>query len=416
MFGVAVLIKFALIAAFFWPDGCFSSRSGDLVGSSGYDDVGYFQMARTLADQGMLIYPGHPDQPTVFRTPGYPVFLAALGMVTGWNVFFMQLLQAVVVSLAPLLLLLILRHLKTPLWPAWLLVFDPLTNLMAITFMTEGLLILFLLASLYCFLRAKEHVLYLFAGFLLWSLSILIKPSGQFFYFVILVMLILYRVEWKRAIALALVAFTPVLGWMVRNHQVSGNLCVSTQTDNAIMAKITAMGHGDKAEMKKLTDEYSVQHADEGGLMGLITDNKIDFKDETKAFIRANPLLFIKYHLLGMPRVLFGSGRAHVAAIFYNNEKEPGLFYNAGMMLWYGLLYALVVLLFRFTCLRDLGWWFSFLFCAYNVALIGIFAYTTGGGLKRAPFIPFLIVMIAIELRELLIGRKKKQGEDHGNA
>jgi hypothetical protein len=416
LFGVAVLVKVVLLTAFFWPDGCFSGRAGDLAGSSGYDDVGYFQMARTLVDQRSLIYPAHPDQPTVFRTPGYPVFLAALGVMTGWNVFFMQLLQAAVVSLAPPLLLLILARLKTPLWPAWLLVFDPLTNLMAITFMTEGLLILFLLASLYCFLRAKEHVLYLFAGFLLWSLSILIKPSGQFFYFVILVMLILYKVEWKRAIALALVAFTPVLGWMVRNHQVSGNFCVSTQTDNVIMAKITALGHGDKAEMKKLTDEYSVQHADEGGLMGLITDNKIDFKVETKAFIRANPLLFIKYHLLGMPRVLLGTGRAHVAAIFYNNQREPGLIYNAGMMLWYSMLYALVLLLFRFSCLRDFGWWFSFLFSAYNVALIGIFAYTTGGGLKRAPFIPFLIVMIAVEAREFLIGLKKRRGKKYGNA
>lgn len=415
-FSVAVLVKVVLLVAFFWPEGCFKDRVSDLSSLSGYDDVGYFQMARALVEQKSLIYPAHPDQPTVFRTPGYPVFLAALGGITGWNVFSMQLLQAAIVSLAPLLLLLILRHLNTPLWPAWLLVFDPLTNLMAITFMTEGLLVLFLLASLYCFLRAKEHGLFLFAGFLLWSLSILIKPSGQFFFFVILVMLIFYKVEWKRAITLALVAFTPVLGWMVRNHQVSGNLCVSTQTDNAIMAKITALGHGDKSEMKKWTDEYSIQHADEGGLMGLITDNKIDFKDETKAFIRENPLLFMKYHLLGMPRVLLGTAKSHIGAVFYNNAREPGMAYNVGVILWYGTLYALVLVLFRLVCLRDFGWWFSFFFCVYNVALIGIFAYTTGGGLKRAPFIPFLVVMIGIELREFFSKRKKKAGENHGNA
>jgi hypothetical protein len=127
-------------------------------------------------------------------------------------------------------------------------------------------------------------------------------------------------------------------------------------------------------------------------------------------------LLFIKYHLLGMPRVLLGTGRAHVAAVFFNNQKEPGLFFNAGMMLWYAMLYALAAVLFRFTCLRDFGWWFSFFFCAYNVALIGIFAYTTGGGLKRAPFIPFLIVMIAVEAREFLTGRDKKRGATYGNA
>jgi 4-amino-4-deoxy-L-arabinose transferase-like glycosyltransferase len=287
---------------------------------------------------------------------------------------------------------------------------------MAITFMTEGFLVLFLLASFYCFLRAKEHSGYLFSGLLLWALSILIKPSGQFFYLVLLVLLLLRKVEWKRAILFALLALAPVFAWMVRNYQISGNFCVSTQTDNVIMAKITAMGHGDKAEMKKLTDEYSIRYSQDGGLMGRITDNKIDFKDETKAFIKENPLLFVKYHLLGMPRVLLGTAKSHIGAVFYNNEREPGLIYNAGMMLWYSMLYALILLLFRFTCLCDLGWWFSFLFCAYNVFLIGIFAYTTGGGLKRVPFIPFLVVMIAIELREILIGRQKKRGEDHGNA
>lgn len=153
-----------------------------------------------------------------------------------------------------------------------------------------------------------------------------------------------------------------------------------------------------------------------GGLISLITDNKIDFADETKDFIKSNPLAFIKYHLLGMPRVLLGTGRVHVAAVFYNNEREPGGIYNAGIMLWYGVLYAVVLALFRFSSLRDFGWWFCFLFCAYNVALIGIFAYTTGGGLKRVPFIPFLITMIAIELRELLNSRNRKRRDDYGDA
>lgn len=259
LFGVALLVKIILLAAFFWPDGCLEGRVG-------YDDIDYFEMARTLVDDGMLAYPSHPGQPSVFRTPGYPLFLAATGVVAGWNVFCMQLFQAGICSLAPVLLFFVLRQLKAPVWPAWILVFDPLTNLLAVTFMTEGLLILFLLASLYCFLRAKENGRFLFFGLLLWSLSILIKPSGQFFYFVLPGMLLIFKFDWKRVVLLALLAFTPVLGWMARNERVCGTFCVSTQKDNVILAKIATQAKGNRAEIGRLTAEKSAEHATDGGV------------------------------------------------------------------------------------------------------------------------------------------------------
>jgi hypothetical protein len=134
-------------------------------------------LARRLAEYGVFtIHFGDPSYRSTFRTPGYTVALSLIGYLASWNLFGMLILQAALVSFAPVLLWLILQRLKLPGWPAWLLALDPLLNIVSVTFMTEGLLCLLLTASVACFVMGRVPF-WRFAAFILWSLAIFVKPT-----------------------------------------------------------------------------------------------------------------------------------------------------------------------------------------------------------------------------------------------
>ena len=65
------------------------------------------------------------------------------------------------------------------------------------------------------------------------------------------------------------------------------------------------------------------------------------------------------------------------------------------MICYYAIFYFVLLFTFRPWAFTFTPVLISWLFVLYNVFLIGILAYTTGGGLKRAPFIPFLIIALA---------------------
>jgi len=50
---------------------------------------------------------------------------------------------------------------------------------------------------------------------------------------------------------------------------------------------------------------------------------------------------------------------------------------------------------FRISWLRHPIGQYSILFILYNLMLIGVLAYTTGGGLKRAPFVALIYLLLA---------------------
>ena len=125
-------------------------------------------------------------------------------------------------------------------------------------------------------------------------------------------------------------------------------------------------------------------------LFDRIMDNKIDFAGAMSAYALAHPLEFARYDVAGMMHILFGTAQIHLITAFRNGRPLSPFaarIYDLFMLGWYAVLYAFVVWRFRISWLRHPIGQYSILFILYNLMLIGVLAYTTGGGLKRTPFV-----------------------------
>lgn len=397
LFLAAMAIKLCLIGSLISPLKTVWVERFEL--SKGYDDVEYYEIARQMVKYDGLMFP-KGDQLQIYRTPVYPFFLAILGVLCKWQPLGMLVAQAALLSLAPVLLAFLLRRAEYPPGFAWLLAIDPISNILGVSFMTEGLFAIFLLAGFFFLLRAGQ-LLQRGLALAAFSLAVLVKPSAQFFYVGLCLYLLLRFRPRTRTLLVILLSALPLLGWMARNAQVAGLFVVSTQTDNSIMLPETIRALEENAPARQLIGHICKNWAGEhggGSIYASIMDNKLDFSGVATAYILQHPVLFAKYHLLGMARVLFGTCRAHVAMVFPVSTKWSTAgwsVFNLVLAGFYGLFYLALLLTWRWRSFRHSTIWLSWLFVLYNVALIGVLAYTTGGGLKRAPFVPFLIIALA---------------------
>ena len=365
-----------------------------------YDDAGYYQTTCVLLEHH--IFAGSKtdaSQPTVFRTPGYPCILALCAAVVGTSPLALVLVQAVLLSAVPIVFLFILRELHLRLEWTWLFVLDPLWNILSLSLMTEDWLILALLLSLFCWLRA-EQLNWRFASLFIFCLALLIKPTAQFFLPVFLGLTLLHFRRRGWTVCFAMVAVVPLVLWMWRNQAVCGEFLLSTQTDNQILAvkTIEAKQNGvpNSRLIEHIVGDWEREHGE--SLFDRIMDNKIDFAGVMSAYARAHPLEFARYHLSGMGRILFGTAQTHIVWAFRNGQPFPlpiARGYDWFLLAWYAVLYTEVVWRFRISWFRWPVGQYAILFTLYNLALIGVLAYTTGGGLKRMPFVPFIYLLLA---------------------
>lgn len=400
----AFLLKLILAAVFIAPrmeawQERLSYTSGDVAQAAGqghYDDMGYMEIARRVVSHGELLSPYYQEpRAQVHRTPGYPALLAVAGWVTGWNLVLMLVIQIAVLSMIPVIFRHILEKLSWPGWVAWLLVFDPLTNLLSLSFMTEGWLVLALLLVMRLWLEGDRPLNRVLA-FVLFGVAILIKPTAQFFMIVLLALSLLLMRNRLLTLGAFVAGLVPVGLWMLRNYLLCGLFVISTQSDGAIVVKYIL-------ESKKTGESVAALMKERGSENGIsvhsrVIDNDFDFKDEVKTYLLDNPVLFVKYHALGGLRVLFGTSREHIQQVFWLGREPPAMFmkgFNGLMILWYLALYVGLAILFRFEFLTSRSTLFALLFIGYNIALIGIFAYEVGGGLKRVVFVPWLYLLLA---------------------
>jgi hypothetical protein len=365
-----------------------------------YDDTGYYRSGCKILKYHAFLKPdSEAPQRTVYRTPGYPFILAILVAVVGEDPFSLLIVQAMVLSAVPVVFFFILREMQLPPGWAWLFVLDPLTNILSASFMTEGWLILVLLLSLFCWLRA-DRLGWRFASLLLFCLALLIKPTAQFFLPVFLGLTLVHFRRRGWTIFFGVVATLPLVLWMCRNYTVCGEFLLSTQADAQIMAvetiKAKQQGVSDDKLIEWIVADWRLEHGDY--IFDRIVDNKIDFAGVMSAYALAHPLEFARYHVGGMARILFGTARIHVIFAFRSGQPFSPLaarMFDLFMLGWYVILYAAVAWRFRTSWFRHPMGQLSLLFILYNLALIGVLAYTTGGGLKRMPFVALIYLLLA---------------------
>lgn len=372
---------------------------------AGYDDDGYYRISEALVEEGQFIEFIGGKRVSIYRTPGYTAFLAALGLMTRFNPVWMTVLQILLLSLIPVLFKNILERLGLRSGMAWAMVFDPLTILMSISLMTEGLLTLLLLLAFRGWLGA-DRVLSRYGAMLALSIATLIKPTVLYLVPILLLDLLWRRSKRVHTVAALGVASVLVLGWMARNYQVAGLFTMSTQSDNQILAveSVRALQGGVPAAdvthyvLAKLEEDLDARPYD------LITDNAFHFSGALVDYALENPLTVIWFQVHGAFRLLLGTGRNHVRSVFLQEKSNRDFrYYDLFMITVYGLLYLAAVATFRPFRFLKTDWMLA---CGgivlYHLALMSLFSWTTGGALKRAPFIPFVYLIVAGQIDALL--------------
>jgi hypothetical protein len=137
-------------------------------------------------------------------------------------------------------------------------------------------------------------------------------------------------------------------------------------------------------------------------LMAAIMDNRFDFRGEASAYILTHKRIFLESHAKGMLRVLFGTGREHLLQAFLHGKPPPPPVmraYDIALITYTLAFYTVALFFFRGRSLRKPAVLFSVAFILYTLALIGVQAYTTGGALKRSPFLPFVVIVAAMGSR-----------------
>lgn len=170
------------------------------VADAVHGDDGYFEMSQSILDgHGLAWEPGSPlFTANPLRPPLYPLILAFLLFVSGGSYLFTILVQIFVGSFIPVIAFYILKHFfdieKYAYGIALLLALEPFTALLSVIFYTETFfLFLFFLFILYLFkyINTKERKHIFLAG-LFMVLATLIKPTIQYFPFIIPIILLFH--------------------------------------------------------------------------------------------------------------------------------------------------------------------------------------------------------------------------------
>lgn len=237
------------------------------------DSTDYDHLARTILSSFSFSAPN--GEPTAFRPPGYPAFLAAVYFVFGLgNLKAVVYIQAFFGALASLLAAVLGRQiglgLRCSILCGVLYGFYP-------SFVVQTALILsevfgrFLLLLFFCFFLEgiqKKNTLLITLGGILYGFTILNKPVFVACApFLGLIVLFVYRPNWKRCFLFAFAFTLPVVlmvgSWTLRNYKVSGHFIpVSTNFPITFAQSVsrhsfyTKVWYEGKCELLKTPDNY----------------------------------------------------------------------------------------------------------------------------------------------------------------
>jgi 4-amino-4-deoxy-L-arabinose transferase-like glycosyltransferase len=248
---LAVLLASLAVRLALWARYVAAADPAALLGG---DSGEYHDSARALLETGTFsVSPQLPLVPQIFRTPGYPSFLAAVYALAGERPAAALLVQLVLGVATIALVYLLVRErwgARVALLAAVLLALDAGSLLLSLAVLTETLFTLLLVATLACgaalLTRPRRRRLALGMGVAL-AACVLVRPVAYYLVAPVALGLAVHalRARWGAretawALALFLVPYGAVVGgWRLRNERVSGSAAF-TRADAIVLLRYRA--------------------------------------------------------------------------------------------------------------------------------------------------------------------------------
>jgi 4-amino-4-deoxy-L-arabinose transferase-like glycosyltransferase len=333
---IVVLVAFALRVAVFaaarpWNHEVL--RNTILV----FDAFGYHARALGVLQSGTFASFG------ALRTPGYPLFLAGVYSLFGVKPAVAIFIQVVLSSFTVALVYDWARMgigRPAAIVAAAALAVEPHTVFYTVTLMTDTLFVLIFLGSVLTLmhgLRAKRLGLFALSGLLL-GLATLVKPVGQYFPIVAVVLILIYRgIAWRlrwRAIATLVVVFALAIGpWLYRNHAQYGHIGLSSiQGENLLFygvacTEVARTGRGLEEIRAELREAAAARGASEDGNP---FDNSRAYQEVALSYIRSHPMDYAVRHLHGVLNTFASLGTGRISEFLRGPSSDlPYQFFAA---------------------------------------------------------------------------------------
>ncbi len=260
------------------------------------------------------------------RTPGYPVFVAAVYSLFGADPWPVLLLQTFI-SVGSLLLLYILTKSmfsrRAALVAAFLYAVEPHTIMYCSTLLTDTLFTFLFLASVVALLYGlqQKRVWLVAGGGLLLGLATLVRPIVQLFPAVAVLIVLIYAGLKRRFRALAVVTFTVtfvlvISPWLFRNYAAYGHASLSSIEGrnlllyNATYAEVAKTGK----PVDQVRAEFRQQAAEQGAYEAANPFEEAQvYRDIALRYITSNLRYYIPRHLLGTVNMYLNLATKEVA-------------------------------------------------------------------------------------------------------
>jgi len=438
LFFVALAVRLGLFAAIApWDDRVWQERIA-FSDAGGYHQIGVNLVEHRVYSVYSLSSFDTPIAPRqrIVRTPVYPFFVAGIYAVSGYRVYMVLVLQAVMGALSCLIVYRIgslLFNKKVGFLAGCLLAVDFASLLYANMLMTETLFTFLFLISIYFVVKffEKSSIKYLaWTGFFM-GLATLCRPISLYFP-VFLVPFLIFSGFFKRARLMRRIAngafFTLIFlltlsPWLIRNTIVSGFPYVSSM---ARMAPLNNAAYLEQARSSRSLTEIRAELGKE--LENLVKGKNLSEAEEVKVAqklglekIMKHPVLYARVHLAGVFSILLEPGSSefwrvlgreprgfHILSTFLTrgpwgvvasvvrDKSLSQICYIAGAMVFLLAIYiALIVGVIGLTLKRKYSLVILFL------AIMGYFVLTVGplGNMRyRIPIMPYIILLAAYGL------------------
>jgi 4-amino-4-deoxy-L-arabinose transferase-like glycosyltransferase len=382
-----------------------------------YDALGW----NLLNGHGFTASSKPPYEPLVYRTPGYPAFLAMTYAVAGHDPDAARLLQ-IAVSLATLVIVYMLaRRLmsgQAALLATGVYALCPAAALYPSLVLTESNQALLVVLALYLAYRVADEPRP--AGFValavVLAVAALCRPDYMFLIVPVTAAIWLVGPRDRRTasgLALAWICFGAFIApWMYRNYTTFGVMGLATGTGHTVIAaKLEAEGKTGPALYQALDDRYGAAFQAKYGRRMTYIDGALPDQDALRrkdfvAFVKAEPVGYAKQSLARVRDLWQPRSWSEVAGLKrdfseYRSEREFGsLAAKAALLAWDGLLILLAAVgtLFALTDWRRFA--VVLVPLCYSSVIHGL---VYSGARYRVPLMPVVAVLATYGLLQAFL-------------